>query len=178
MNYKNIKKQKAKRHSPIKQWWRKNDYKVFRVIFFPLWIGSVLHKKYKDTEYENLTYSPELMKKYVDKVFPWIVIYKGEPIEEILITNDEYYDAFGGLLFSDFVYHARYKNKKVKQYLLKFSNQFKQLMLDEYEIEGYKKTVLQTSKEWQELAEQREWQIPYWRGDSVVGVLFDLVVDK
>ena len=32
-------------HNRLKEWWRKNGYKVYRVIFFPIWIGSILVDK-------------------------------------------------------------------------------------------------------------------------------------
>ena len=31
--------------SKFRKWWRKNGYKVYRVIFFPIWITSILKEK-------------------------------------------------------------------------------------------------------------------------------------
>lgn len=40
-----IKAMQGKKEHKIRKWWSKNGYKIFRVILFPFWIGSILLKK-------------------------------------------------------------------------------------------------------------------------------------
>ena len=40
-----IKAMRGKKEHQIRKWWNKNDYKILRVILFPLWLGSLLLNK-------------------------------------------------------------------------------------------------------------------------------------
>ena len=38
---------KTEKH-PVRDWWKKNDYKVLRVVLFPVWVCMLAGKKIKD----------------------------------------------------------------------------------------------------------------------------------
>lgn len=37
---------KEPKTTKIREWWHKNDYKVYRIIFFPIWIATLLSTKF------------------------------------------------------------------------------------------------------------------------------------
>ena len=45
MNNEVIKAMQSKKEHKARKWWRKNGYKVWRVVLFPLWIGESLKDK-------------------------------------------------------------------------------------------------------------------------------------
>lgn len=42
MNKEVVKAMQSKREHKVRKWWRKNGYKIWRVVLFPLWAGEIL----------------------------------------------------------------------------------------------------------------------------------------
>ena len=154
-------------------WWKKNDYKVYRIILFPLfpiWVTELLWEKYKDYKYKKLVFNEEKCKKYLDFVIPKMVVRYNDDHNEILISNA---DDMGGIEFSDF--HSSWMHKKYrKQYLffLKFYSEIADYILEKYQIEGYKKNIVDNWKEWNKAKEQFGWYDTPYYADSCKGVIF------
>ena len=66
---------KEKKVSPFKIWWSKNSYKVYRVIFFPLWITSIILKKISRKlnarNFWNEKRADEILSYYVPRFCKW-----------------------------------------------------------------------------------------------------------
>lgn len=45
MNKEIVKAMRGKKENKVRKWWRKNGYKVWNVVLFPLWIGTLLKDK-------------------------------------------------------------------------------------------------------------------------------------
>ena len=46
MNPEVIKAMQGKKTLKMQTWWHKNNYKVMRIILFPVWLGAILIDKY------------------------------------------------------------------------------------------------------------------------------------
>lgn len=169
-----IEKAKAKyqkrQNNKLRKWWNKNDYKVLRVLFFYIWIPTWLCEKHRANKYRKLVWLPETAKKYLDKVLPYLVRNETEH-EEILFTNA---DDMGGIKF----YWSFSRLEKVKRYktaaryLCKFNQQVKQFIIEEYQIEGYQKMILDNWTLWDKAAKKFDWYSGPWDKDYAVGVIF------
>lgn len=160
------KEAEKKKKMTFRKWWNKNDYKVMRVIFWPIWLYQILVEKHEDKSYKALTFSKETCKKYLDNVMPKMVACYNEDHNEILISNAE---GMGDVQFS---YFRNCKNKKISKFFLKFRQEVEKYILEEYTIDGYKKMVLDNWTLW-EKAEKKFgwWGMPY-NSDYAKGVLF------
>lgn len=66
---------KSRKDSNLKKWWRKNDYKVWRVVLFPLWAFVWSRDKIKDylnarTEWSE-SRADEILGYYVPRCADW-----------------------------------------------------------------------------------------------------------
>jgi hypothetical protein len=161
-------KEKADKKHPIRSWWSKNNYKVLRVIFFPAWIYYILREKYKDKNYASLTYTPELCKKYLDKVLPNMVAHYCEDAKIFLISDS---DDMGDIEFYDF-WQYRKQNKKYKKFFVKFEYKIKEYILNEYEIDGYSKMTLLNWTHWDQAKNKFGWSETPYNSDYKKGVVF------
>lgn len=151
-----------KENNKFRKWWVKNRHIIFRTILFPIWITLEMCEKYKNNTYEKMEYSPKLTKKYLDKILPKMVVGYCYDVKNFTISNSN--DA-GDIRVYDF---SR-KNK----YLSKFSHLLLDYIINEYEIEGYKKFVMNTPAHWRKASQKLEWYVPY-DYDTAKGVLFCL----
>jgi hypothetical protein len=161
-------KEKADRKRPIRTWWRKNNYKVLRIIFFPFWIAMILHEKYKDKSYATLSWSEEICKQYLDKALPKMVVHYCEDAKTFLISNA---DDMGDIEFRD-LWDYRKQNKKYKRFFVKFDNQVKEYILNNYTIDGYSKITLTNWTHWDQAKEKFNWSGTPYNKDYCKGVVF------
>ena len=165
----------AFRNNKLFKWWRKNSYKVWRVVLFPVWICVLALDKYKHYRYKSLTFSEEYCKKCIDKILPKFVIHYNEDPQCILISDC---DDFGYIMFVDlcgihnYCYAEKHGCKKEIRFTRKFVEQTRKYIIEKYEINGYNKMVLTNYKEWNEAAKKFDWGgVPY-NCDHCVGVVF------
>ena len=153
-------KEEKKKNKVLRKWWRKNDYKIYRILFFYIWIPMCLFKKIKDAAYKSLTFSNESAKKYLDKVLPKLVARYEESPELILLSNAS---DFGGINFYDL--HSSWMHKKFKKeanYFLKFKTEVKEYIIKLYTIEGYEKMLLDNWMDWRVAKRKFNWYgLPY-----------------
>lgn len=168
---KQFKKQEKKKNNAIRKWWRQNDYKVFRVVFFYVAIPYFIWHKIKNTRYDRMKYSDALTKKYLDKVLPKLVARYEESPNEILFHNTE---DFGGIrMYWDLCSSAMKKQfKKEVQYFTKFNSKVKEYIIDDYTIEGYEKLKLLNWTDWSKAKEKFDWYGTPYNVDYAKGVMF------
>lgn len=168
---KQFQKQEKKKNSSIRKWWNKNAYKIARVIFFYIWIPILVCEKVKDSKYKNLKYSDDTTKKYLDKVMPKLVSHYEENPNLLLFHNTS---DFGGIRFYwDLCSSWMQKNfKKETQYFSKFHWLVQKYIIEEYQIDGYEKMILDNWTDWSKAKEKFDWYgVPY-NVDYAKGVLF------
>ena len=161
-----IRETEKKKRMTFRKWWNQNDYKVMRVIFWPIWLYQVLIEKHKDKSYKALTFSKETCKKYLDKVMPKMVACYNNDHSEILISNA---DGMGDIQFS---YFGECKNKKMSRFFRKFRAELKQYILEEYTIDGYEKMVIDNWTVWEKAANMFDWWGKPYNSDDAKGALF------
>lgn len=61
---------KTKKKHSFRKWWNKNGYKVNRVIFFPIWIGTIIANKIKEYLDNREVWSEERAKAILDYYIP------------------------------------------------------------------------------------------------------------
>lgn len=71
MNKEIIKAMNKDKNKPtFRKWWNKNGYKVLRVLFFPVWIGGILHEKIKKKLNARQVWSAERANKILNYYIP------------------------------------------------------------------------------------------------------------
>ena len=168
---KQFKKRDKKRDSALRSWWRKNDFKVARVLLFFIWIPYMIYKNIKDNSYNNLTFDTALTKRYLDRVLPKMAAQYEEDSNLILFHDS---DDFGGINFywnmcSDWMA----KNfRKETRYFRKFNREVKAYIVQEYIINGYEKLVLDNWIDWDRAKEKFGWGGTPYNKDYAKGVVF------
>lgn len=137
---------KEKKTSAFKVWWRKNDYKVYRVIFFPVWITSIILKKISKKLNEKNFWSEkradEILNYYVPRMSKW---YAEE--QEFYFFDNGYGWSIG--------LAKKYLKRKDRRFW-KVNNGFvggkiREFLIDEFELEGFTKEVGNCSDGWTEI---------------------------
>lgn len=168
-------KYQKKQNNKLRKWWLKNDYKVLRVLFFYIWFPCWLWEKYKDYSYTSTAWSSEKAKKYLDMLVPYLTRCD-EQHEEILFTDA---DDMGGIQFY-WSFSRIYKNKyrKAKDFIIKFNNKVKEYIINEYQIDGYKKMTVDSYKLWNEAVEKFGWYSSPYHAEHRIGVIFYIETEK
>ena len=67
--------QGKKQESNAREWWRKNGYKVWRVVLFPIWALALLKDKYNAWQSKRQTWSKEraaeILNYYIPRASKW-----------------------------------------------------------------------------------------------------------
>lgn len=136
---------KEKKHT-IRKWWNKNGYKVLRVIFFPVWIGSVVVEKITNwlnscNEWDEAR-ANEILNYYIPRTAEWDK------------ENNEFYFFDNGYGWA--IYHAkRYLKRKDRRFWKvnsgAWGSRMRNYLIDEFELEGFIKEVNNCDDGWTEL---------------------------
>lgn len=75
MNKEVIKAMQGKKENKARKWWRKNGYKIWRVVLFPLWLGEFLKnkidKRLNSKEEWNEDRANEIFNYYIPRRSEW-----------------------------------------------------------------------------------------------------------
>lgn len=165
---KQVAKKQRKENNKLRKWWRKNDYKVWRVLLFWIWIPMVLFGVKEEKRFKAIQYSNETTKKYLDKVLPYLVTYWREEPNCFLITSA---DDMGGINFKALMGLPR-RYRKQERYFIKFYQEAIAYLVRTYEVDGYGKFPILTSADWYAAKEKFDWGgVPYYE-ESAKGVVF------
>ena len=165
---KQVAKKQRRKNNKLRKWWSKNDYKVWRVLLFWLWIPIKLFRKINERKYKATQYSDQITKKYLDKVLPYLVSYWDEDPSRFLFTTAS---DMGGISFRALMsLPSRYS--KQRRYFTKFYQDVKEYILKTYEIDGYEKFTIFTYNDWQTAKEKFDWYGTPYDDDIAKGVVF------
>lgn len=165
---KQVAKKQRKESNKLRKWWSRNDYKVWRVLLFWLWIPIMLFNKKKDKQYETMKYSEERTKKYLDKVLPYLVSYWCDDHSCFLFTTA---GDMGDINFKALMRLPR-RYRKQERYFTKFYEEVKAYIVRTYEIDGYEKFSILTYSDWQAAKEKFDWGGTPYHDDIAKGVVF------
>lgn len=137
---------KEKKHT-IRKWWSKNGYKVMRVVFFPVWIGTIV--KEKITAYLNSKEAwseervNEILNYYVPRRADW------DDEDKTFYFYDNGYGWSEGSA-------KKYLKRKDRRFW-KVNNgwvggKIRSYLIHEFELEGFVKEIGDCSEGWTEVA--------------------------
>lgn len=132
--------------SKFREWWNKNDYKVYRVIFFPIWIASILCAKITKWLNSRQAWSDEraneILNYYVPRFAKW---YPEE--QEFYFFDNGYGWSYG--------YAKRYLKLKDRRFWKVHNGwcggDIRDYLIEEFELEGFTKEVGSCSNSWTEI---------------------------
>lgn len=163
--------EKERQNRGFRSWWRKNGYKVCRVVLFPIWICVLCKEKYAKYRSEHFTEDVSKTKRYIDKAIPKLVKHYVEDPSCILIS----FGSFG--YYGDFSTED-FKNKfvvghRIAQYFYDIGYYRRRDMLLDYDIDGYEKMVIDNWIKWDKAVEMFGWE-PNYDKDKDKAVVFYL----
>ena len=133
--------------SKFRKWWRKNDYKVYRVIFFPIWIASLLKEKITKWLNSRQAWSEERVNKILNYYIPRKAEWDAEEQEFYFFDN-----GYGWSIN----YAKRYLKRKDRRFWKVHKGwcggAIRKYLIDSFELEGFTKRVGDCSECWTEIA--------------------------
>ena len=137
---------KETKANAIRRWWRKNGYKVMRVILFPIWLGIRAKEKIRIHLNSKLEWSEEraneILNYYIPRKARWY-------------TEDKsFYFADNGMGWG-----MGYNQKKIKlrdrrwwkRYTSAWGGEVRTYLIEKFELEGFEKIVGDTYDSWTEI---------------------------
>ena len=135
------KAEQQKNKPTFRKWWNKNGYKVLRVIFFPIWIYGVIQEKItkwlNNRQKWNEQRAKEILSYYISKRSEWV-----EEEKTFYFFDNGY--GWGRLA-------NKYLKRKDRRFFKVNNTKLRRYLIDEFELEGFKKEEGDCSGGWTEL---------------------------
>jgi hypothetical protein len=148
MNKEIIKAMNGKKEpSKLRKWWKKNDYKVWRVIFFPIWIGSIIKEKIEKFLNSRNKWSEERANEILQYYIPRRAKWCAEEKEFYFFDN-----GYGWSMNLAKKYLKRKDRRFWKVNSGAWGYKMRSYLINEFELEGFTKEVLNTDDSWTEIS--------------------------
>ena len=138
---------KEPKTSKIREWWHKNDYKVYRIIFFPIWIATLLSPKFTKWLNSRQRWSNERANEILNYYVPRFAKWHAE--------EQEFYFFDNGYGWS-YSYAKRYLKLKDRRFWKVHNGwcggDIRDYLIKNFELEGFTKEVGDCSEGWTEIA--------------------------
>lgn len=147
---KDIKKviNKKERKRTIRKWWRKNSYKVARIIFWPIWLYMVLEEKYKAKKYKSLQWSEKRAQEVLEYYIPRYADWDSE--EKCFYLAD---NGMGWTMREVVQKCVKRKNRAWwKKFASAWGGEVREYLIKDFELEGFTKTVEDNRLDWTEIS--------------------------
>lgn len=147
MNKEIIKAMQGKNEHKAHRWWNKNNYKVFRIIFFPIWVIMVL----KDKIVTYLDSKEKWDEKRADKIFNYFIPRRAE------WDNEEkcFYYFNNGLGWS-LTYAKKFLKRKDRRFWKVncgwYGGKMRKYLIEQFQLEGFTKEVRDTWDDWTDIS--------------------------
>lgn len=137
--------EKQKKH-PIRKWWNKNGYKVMRVVLFPIWWGIVL----KDKTTSWLNSHQKWNSERADRILSYYIPRRADWDEEE--KTFYFFDNGMGWNIGSAKKFLKMKDRRFWYNQSGFGGyRIREYLINYFELEGFKKEVLDTSEGWTEI---------------------------
>ena len=141
MNNKEVKKMEC-----LRKWWKKNGYKIMRIIFFPIWWGIKVKEKIDSYLNSNNQWSEEraneILNYYVPRKAEW-----SEEEKTFFICHNWF-----GWYFDSAKKHLKFKDRRFWKVNNGFGGgELRRYLIDKFELEGFKKEVGDCADGWTEV---------------------------
>lgn len=133
-------KAKAKKNRPLRKWWRKNSHKVYRILFFPVWVGAILWMKVE----KKLNDRNQWSEQRANEILSYYVPHRAEWDSE----NNEFYFFDNGRGWSLYLAKDHLKRKDRRFWKLHnggWGGRLREHLIYHFELEGFTKEVLNTA---------------------------------
>ena len=137
---------KSREDTAFKKWWRKNDYKVWRVVLFPLWAYSRGRDKIKNylnsrTEWSE-SRANEILSYYIPRYADW--------------DNEDktfyFFDNGYGWQMGFAKKHLKFKDRRFwKLYASWGGSRVREYLINNFELDGFTKEVGNCYDGWTEI---------------------------
>jgi hypothetical protein len=138
---------KPKEKSELRKWWDKNNYKVMRIILFPIWIVVWTCEKVKDWLDNRQKWNEER----ANEIFNYYIPRKAEWVKD----EEEFYFFDNGFGWS-INYAKKYLKRKDRRFWKVNSGawgyKMRDYLIKKFELEGFTKEVLDTNDSWTEIS--------------------------
>ena len=131
-----INKKENTKKATIRKWWRKNKYKVMKIIFFPIWWGICAKNKIEAWLNSRQTWDRERAKE----IFNYYIPYKADWVEE----DKTFYFFDNGYGWN--LYFAKKYLKMKDRRFWKVNNgwnggRLRSYLINTFELEGFTKKI-------------------------------------
>ena len=130
----------------VRSWWRKNDYKVYRVIFFPLWFAQCGIDKYNKRANERNAWNEERANKILNYSIPRCAKWNEE---------DKCFYFFDNGCGWSMCCAKKYLNRKDRRFWKVnsglYGGEIRHYLIKNFELEGFTKEIVDTSDGWTEI---------------------------
>lgn len=120
---------------PFRDWWSENNYKVFRIILFPIWIYVEISDRIKKWNYERTTWdekrADEILNRYIPKSSDWL-------------SEKKAFWFFDNGYGWEFQSAKKFLKRKDYLFWRKFSWEIEKYLINKFELEGFEKEVINT----------------------------------
>lgn len=146
MNKEIVKAMQGKKEHKARKWWRKNGYKVWRIILFPLWMGERL----KDKIEKHLNSKEEWNEERINEILNYYIPRRAEWEEE-----EHYFYFFDNGMGWNYYYAKRFLKRKDRRFWKVhcgwWGGKIRTFMIDKFELEGFTKKVGICDEGWTEI---------------------------
>ena len=135
-----------KKETKIRKWWKKNRYKVMRVVLFPVWVCVITKEKATDWLNSRQKWSEEraneILSYYIPRCADW---------------NDEdktfyFFDNGMGWGLRSAKKYLKLKDRRFwKNHNCLWGNGIRSYLIDSFELEGFKKEIGDCESGWTEI---------------------------
>lgn len=137
---------KNKKH-PIRDWWRKNGYKIMRVVLFPIWGCMWACDKIKSKLNAQQVWSDERVNEILSYYVPRNCLWNEED-QELYFFDNGY-----GWLMSHAKKHLKRKDRRWwNKYKGWTGGKIREYLLNTFELEGFTKELGNCSDGWTEIS--------------------------
>lgn len=146
MNKEIIKAMQGKQERKVRKWWRKNGYKVWRVVLFPLWALVLLKDKtiaYLNSRQEwNEDRANEILNYYIPRSSDW-----DEETQSLYFFDN----GLGWNLALAKKYLKRKDRRFWKVNCSWWGGKMREYLIEKFQLEGFTKEVGDTWDDWTEI---------------------------
>lgn len=134
---------KKEKKNTFRKWWNKNGYKIMRVVFFPIWIATVIKEKIEKWLNSRESWSEEK----ANQIFNYYVPRRAEWDNE----DKTFYFFDNGYGWG--IYHAkRYLKRKDRRFWKVNHIALRHYLINNFELEGFTKEKGDCSNGWTEIS--------------------------
>ena len=133
---------KEKKHT-IRKWWNKNGYKVMRIIFFPIWIATLVEEKITKWLNSRNACNEERANQILNYYVPRRAEWDNEDKTFYFFDN-----GYGWGLYNA----KRYLKRKDRRFWKVNQFDIRRYLINDFELEGFTKEKGDCSNNWTEIA--------------------------